>query len=885
MKKVFTTIGIVLAVILAALIVTPIAMRGKIDKIIKAEAGEMLNARFDYSDLYINLLRHFPNATVSLHGLSVEGIDRFEGDTIVAADNIAIVINLMSLFKDSGIEVNRILLEHPRIYGHVLSDGTPDWDIVKSDSEQDSVQNADTVSRGLNIKIRDLKIVDASMRYLDEQSGMEFSTSPVNVHLKGDLSADRTTLDLNLAAEKIFMRNGGMTVANGQNLGFKAGIDADLADRHFVLSDAKLKLNSVELGIDGSVTLGDTFTDVDVKADCHKVNFKDILSLVPAIYTREFKTLTVGGDMSLDVWAKGRMQDGTLPAFGVTLEVSDGSFKYAALPQSVTDINLQLVASNPGGALDATYIDLSRLSLTMAGNTLGATLRLRTPVSNPNFDATVKGTVNLSQINQVYPLPDTVKLSGVITADVEARGTMSQIKEGQYEQMRAKGTFSVSDFSAHVGSLPKVAITRASASITPATLSLQSFNGQMGVSDLSMNGSLSNYLGYVLNSSILVGSLNVVSNNIDLNEIMGLDNTQPKETTTEEVEQTEASDTTSGFSIPRNLDLALNTSLGKITLKKIIISSLTGRVTVKDGRAELSNLAMNAFDGRLTASGAYSTVNPSLPEAKLSLNFADASFKTTFKQLETVRQLVPIFEKTGGNYSLSMNLATTLSRSLDPQWNTLNATGELSTSDIEIQNVEALSELAKVLKNDALKKWQINDAVIVKFTIADGRIATKPFNIKVGDVAMTLSGSTGLDKTIDYTAKVTLPKNGLIGNLDVKIGGTFASPKISLDTKQAATELINNAVGQKLAELTGSESAGEALDKQAQALRKSAQTAGDKLVAEAEKQKKALVDKTSNQIAKFAAEKAGDKLIEAAKQQQQKLLEQAEAEVQKLQNK
>ena len=43
------------------------------------------------------------------------------------------------------------------------------------------------------------------------------------------------------------------------------------------------------------------------------------------------------------------------------------------------------------------------------------------------------------------------------------------------------------------------------------------------------------------------------------------------------------------------------------------------------------------------------------------------------------------------------------------------------------------------------------------FTIKDGRVETKPFDIKMGDYTLNLSGSTGLDQTIDYSGKVKLP--------------------------------------------------------------------------------------------------------------------------------
>lgn len=875
MKKALIITGSILAFIFAVLLIVPFAMRGKIDTLVKQQANEMLTAKLDYSRLGISLIRHFPNASVSLSGLQLGGIDRFKGDTIVAADRIEVVVNLMSIFKDSGIEVNKIILNRPSIYGHVLPDGKASWDIVKPDTTQ--VAEEDTTKSNFAFKLRDLRIKDASLRYLNEQSNMECSTAPLNLELKGDLSSGKSDLDLEMLAEKVLFRNGGQTFAKNLNAGLKTEIKADLDSNIYELDDATLTVNAIKIGLDGRVQLiGDT-TDVDLKADCEKVSFKDVLSLVPAFYTNDFKNLNVTGTLSLGAWAKGPMYGDHLPAFGLTLGVADGTFKYASLPKSVTGINIDLAASNPGGTLDATYIDLKRLTLAMAGNSLAAKLKLRTPISNPDFDGEVHGRVNLGLIREVYPLPDTIKLKGIVTADVKAKGTMAQVEKQQYESMQASGKIGLQGITANVKSLPEVNISNASASITPKTLALTQFNATSGASDIALNGSVSNYLGWYFKNKTLGGTLNLRSKCLDLNQLMSLSNSSQE---TKE----EPADTT-GFQIPENLDLAMNASVGKILLKQMILENLTGNVTVKNAAATLSGLSMKAFDGLLNVSGNYSTAKPSAPTAALDMNFKNASFATTFKQLEMIRKIVPIFEKTGGDYSMALKLNTGLTRALDVVWPTLNAEGELRTSNINIQNVGVFDALATALKKDELRTWQIKDALIIKFTVKDGRVITKPFDVKLGNTKLTLGGTTGIDQTIDYTAKVGLPSNGVLNNVNVKIGGTFKSPKVSLDMKDALNSAAEKVLGTSVKEAVNNAKeevkakATEAIDAQVAQIRSEAEAAGDKLIAEAQKQKDALVEKAGNPIAKIAAEAAGNKLIDAAKKQKQKMLDQADAKI------
>ena len=190
---------------------------------------------------------------------------------------------------------------------------------------------------------------------------------------------------------------------------------------------------------------------------------------------------------------------------------------------------------------------------------------------------------------------------------------------------------------------------------------------------------------------------------------------------------------------------------------------------------------------------------------------------------------------------------------------------------------EIIDQIADVTGRKELKDLRAKD-LNINFTIKDGRVHTQPFDIKMGDINLNLSGSTGLDQTIDYTGHLKLPASSTISSLDLKIGGNFKSPKITLDTQNlarqatsAATDKAVEAVGKQLGiDLSNTE-------KQKEELVKAAEQAAQKLIGEAEKQKAALVSKAgSNAIKKLAAEKAGDVLINEAKEQGDKLITEAE---------
>lgn len=882
MKKFVKIAAIVVAVMLAVALIAPFALRGKIADIVKREANEMLAAKLDFEKLDISLLRHFPNASLDLKGLTLVGVDRFEGDTIVAAQRISVVVNLMSLFGDSGFEVTKVILSSPAVHAHKLADGAVNWDVMKPSDETAEETPAEEPAEpsSFRMSVRDFRISDAAIRYEDDSTNMRFSTAPLSLRLRGNMSADRTDLDLRLTAQEMRFVSGGIPLLSGAEAELVAVIDADLANNRFTFSRNTLRLNAISVGLDGWVELGDDAVAMDLTAGCDKVQFKDVLSLIPAFYTREFKNLTAGGELSMALWAKGEMRGPALPAFELKTEVRDGSFQYSSLPKAVTGINIAAKVANPGGVMDKTVIDLSKFGLKMAGNSVSATFHATNLVSDPVFRAAAAGRVDLGAVKEVYPLEKGVELGGQIAADLKVSGRMSDIEKNRYEKLGAQGTFTVEELGLTLPNLPAVHIRRAAATITPAAMTLGEFGVTVGRSDLSANGQLTNYIGYLLRGDMLSGRLYVKSELLDLNEIM---DAMPAADGAAAGEEAPA-EPMRAVEVPRNLNLSLNTDLRKVLFGKMTVSDISGEMSVANGALSLNRLGLGVFGGRATASGSYSTAaDPAKPALKLNANIAGASFQRSFEELEMVQKLVPIFAKTGGDYSLALDMRTSLDSQMSPDLQTLTATGEIRSANIHVQNIEAFDALAKALNNDDLRKIEAKD-VAIRFAIEDGRITTQPFDLKLGNVGINLSGSTGLDQTIDYTAKVAIPGGKTLQSIGVGIGGTFSSPKITLGVKEAAEEAVKNIVDEQIQKLTGSESLSEEIQKQAENLRAEAKRAGEKLVEAARNQKTKLVEGAASKgaLAKIAAEKAGDKLVQEAEKQASNLEAEAERQIEKL---
>lgn len=473
-----------------------------------------------------------------------------------------------------------------------------------------------------------------------------------------------------------------------------------------------------------------------------------------------------------------------------------------------------------------------------------------------------------------------MSLNGIVTADMDLGGRLSYIDKGMYEKFKANGNINLREMLLKMKGMPDVTIDKSTFTFTPQYLNLSETTVHIGQNDLTADCRFEDYMGFALKGNTLVGQLNIHSNHFNLNDFMTAegDTVIAAATDTTSVAQTEA---TGVIVVPKNIDFNMNVNMNEVLFDKITIGHIDGKLLVKDGIVNMKNLSMNAMGGSVVMNGSYSTArSESQPDLNASFAMNDLSFSQTFKELDMIQKMAPVFENLKGNYSGKMGINAQLDSVMSPVLNTLEGSGSLSTKNLNLSGVSILDKIADATKYTGLKNLSVKD-MNIDFTIKEGRLNTEPFDIKMGSTTLNLTGSTGLDQTIDYTGKLSLPESagslGALSAVNLKIGGTFTSPKISVDTKSMAKEAVN-AVADKAVEALGAKLGVDLTDaeKQKDALVNAAKQAAEKLVAEAEKQKQNLVAKAgSNPLKKIAAEKAGEAVVAEARKQGDRLIEEA----------
>lgn len=794
MKKVLKIAGITLGVLLILILVLPFAFQGKIEKLVKQEGNKMLNAQFDFSALDISLIRNFPSASITLEDFWLKGAGEFQNDTLIQAGELTAAVNLFSLFGNSGYDISKIIIEDTKVKAIVLENGHPNWDVMKPSADTTDTKETPTESAPIRIKLQKLSIKDLSVSYDDRQGGMYAAINHLNATCSGDFGSERTTVDLSMETPSLTYRTGGIPFLNKARLEADMNVDADFANNKYTLKDNTISLNAIQVNIDGWAAMQKNGIGMDMKLNTNEVGFKELLSLIPAIYAKDFQDLKTDGKASLTAFAKGILGQDQVPQFEVALDVKDGMFRYPSLPAGVENINIAANVKNAGGNIDATEITVSPFDFVLAGNPFSLKASVKTPVSDPDLQASAQGTLDLGKIKEVYPLED-MTLNGTIQADMNLAGKLSYIEKEQYDQMKAAGSIRLNNMKLNLQDMPAIDIQRSTFSFSPRYLQLSETTINIGQNDLTVDSRFENYLGYALKGSTLKGNLNISSNHIHVNDFISSD------TTTVQAPETHDSTTVSSseagvIRIPENIDFTMQANLKEVLFDKMKLETVSGVLTVKNGTVDMRNLSFNTMGGSITANGAYSAPKGVQPHLNAGFDMKGIGFAQAYEELGLVQQLAPIFSGLKGNFSGNLKINTPLDEKMSPVMQQVQGSGSLSTKDLNLSDVKFINQVADIVKKPSMKDIQVKD-LNLDFEIADGRVTTQPFDLKLGDYTMNLSGSTGLDQTIDYTGKITLPSGGIgskLGTVDMTIGGTFTSPKVGIDMASLAKNAAEQAL-------------------------------------------------------------------------------------------
>ncbi len=540
-----------------------------------------------------------------------------------------------------------------------------------------------------------------------------------------------------------------------------------------------------------------------------KANLKASLNLGELTKMFPMQGMELRGIYSINANASGIYDSlkKTIPTVSANMSLADGYAKTAQFPLPLEQVKMSASVVNTTGNMAETIIKVSDFSMLLDGEKLDANLTVQN-LNDYTWDLKANGGVDLEKMTKIFPLTG-MTLAGKVKANLETKGKMSDVTAKRFDKLPTSGTATMKDFKFTSKELPyAVTISQADVTLDPQKIALKQMAGTIGRSDFSVTGLVSNYIGFVLNKETIKGKVNFNSTLLDLNEFMA---TTPATTAT-------GKDTTSlkVTAIPDNIDFTFSSDIKTVKMMEYTMTNGLGDIIVKDGIVNMSGVKFNLLGGAFGVTGFYNPKDVKHPKYDFALKIDNLSVQQAATSFSVVKTYAPVAGLVTGNFNTDFKITGELLQNMMPNLNSVNGGGLIKIAEAAVKNSKLISGITSLTKLNDTDNVSLKD-VIMSAAISNGRLSVKPFDVKFGSYVTTISGSSGLDQSIDYTLKLNVPASsigggqlqGLLANssgmipLTIGVGGTFKSPKTTLVTseqKQQVKEAVTQAVETKAQE-------------------------------------------------------------------------------------
>lgn len=536
-----------------------------------------------------------------------------------------------------------------------------------------------------------------------------------------------------------------------------------------------------------------------------KLNLEELTSIFP------IEGMDLKGSLNINATAEGRYDSvaNVIPHIDAVVVLNNGHIKSTDYPAPIENLRVNLSVINNTGRMNDLLVDLASFGFDLEGESIAGNLRVN-DLDRLNWDGEVHGSIDLGKIASIFPMEEVI-MEGKIIAGIDTKGSYADVEASRYNQLETSGNLTLQDIYYADLDLPQgIRIRSARTDFSPNAINLTEFDARLGESPLTANGSLTNYLAYVLGENeVLRGNLNLYSPKFNINEWM-TDSAVPEDTTALTV-----------IELPRDIDFTMSVKADEVLYDNLVLNDVQGGMTLKDGVLSFNNARMNTLGGQLALDGSYDSRDVRLPRFDITFDVNALSIQEAFKSFNTIRAFAPIAQHVTGDFTTKFDLSGTLGQDMMPVLSSLDGSGLVSIVEAALKDsriIQGITSLTRLQDGNTIQLKNLNFSA----EIVDGMLQLKPFDVRLWGYEATVQGSSGFDGSINYLVNMQVPverfgsqASGLLSGLmgteaadtTIPIGfnlqGNYANPRISLAGGDNIESYIANALKSRVSSATG----------------------------------------------------------------------------------
>lgn len=487
-------------------------------------------------------------------------------------------------------------------------------------------------------------------------------------------------------------------------------------------------------------------------------------------------SLDMTGDLAVNVVTKGTY----LPAkrlFPVTtarLTMNNGTVQTKYYPQPLEKINIDAAIVNTTGTMRSLKVDLKPVSFEFEGQPFMLKAGLNN-FDNLQYNIASNGVIDLGRIYKVFAI-EGYDLKGLIKTNLQLSGSQSDATSGQYNKLNNSGTLVVKNVALTSVLFPlPFLINNGVFRFDQDKMWFDQFNASYGKSLLTLNGYLSNVIGYATQKDQpLRGNFDLKSAYILVDELMVYGDNKSSN-----APKTAPAATASGVvMIPGNLSLTLNAAANRIRFKGIDIDSFHGQLVVDSSKLVLNKTGFTIIGAPVEMDATYVSLQPKKATFDYHISAKEFDIKRAYNEIKIFHDMATSAAYASGIVGLDYTLSGRLDANMNPVYPSLKGGGVLSVKKIKLKGFKLLNAVSSSTGKGDIKDPDLSQ-VEIKSNIHNNILTINRTKMRIAGFRPRFEGEVSLDGKLNLKGRLGLPPFGIFG-IPFNVTGTQDKPVIKL---------------------------------------------------------------------------------------------------------
>lgn len=383
-------------------------------------ANNHLKGKLVFSHATLSFFARFPDLTLTLYDVTLNGSAPFAQDTLLAAHEISFGVNLPSLLKQRII-IDKIFLADGQINVQVDQRGQANYNVYKSSTDS-SASSSDSSSAALTIE--QILIERTNVVYNDRSVPLLIRAKNMAYEGKGDLSQAVFDLHTHTHIDSVDLYYDHQPYVLGKSVNADLITNINTNSLALVFAKNDLRINRLPVQFRGRFAfLRDGYT-MDFRARSVETDLHNITTALPPDLLRWADKTDIRGFGAFTASLVGSYVAAThtKPALRFNAILRNGYIAYPKAPAPARNVRLNLSATLPNLDPEKLSLVMDSLYFTIDKDFFRSRLRVK-GFSRPNIHALVDTDIDLEKWDKAFGIP---------SVDVKGRYRLHLQADGDY---------------------------------------------------------------------------------------------------------------------------------------------------------------------------------------------------------------------------------------------------------------------------------------------------------------------------------------------------------------------------------------------------------------------------------------------------------------------